>query len=95
MARRQAAQLAARKALAHHLANPFLVLELAPNATRVEAERAGARLLASLAAGLPGATSYPTPLGPQPRDAELVRSALAAWREPDQRLVAAWWVEGW
>jgi len=54
--------------LRRHLANPFLVLELAPEAGRSELERQGARLLAMLAAGLAG--RIPTPRRRSPRPPE-------------------------
>jgi hypothetical protein len=80
--------------LRRHLANPFLVLELAPKAGRSELERQGAKLLAMLAAGLAAAGTYATPLGPRERTAEMVREALAELRDPVRRLVHEWWVHG-
>ncbi|HEX3128031.1 MAG TPA: hypothetical protein VH394_11940 [Thermoanaerobaculia bacterium] len=80
--------------LRRHLANPFLVLELAPEAGRSELERQGARLLAMLAAGLAAAGTYATPLGPRERTAEMVRQALAELRDPARRLVHEWWAQG-
>lgn len=85
---------AAENLLRRRLANPFLVLELSPAASRDELERQGAKLLALLAAGLPGAGSYPTPLGPQERTPETVRAALAELRDPDRRLAHEQWVRG-
>lgn len=82
----------ARNALACHLANPFLVLELPPGAQRDEVERQGAKLLSMLAAGLGAARTYPTPWGPQRRSAERVRQALADLRDPDARLCHEWWL---
>lgn len=76
------------------LINPFLVLELAPDATREELERQGAKLLALLAAGVAGTGSYPTPLGPRERTAETVRAALAELRDPDRRPPHEWWLRG-
>lgn len=80
--------------LRRHLANPFLVLELAPEAGRSELERQGAKLLAMLATGLAAARTYATPLGPRERTAEMVREALAELRDPARRLVHEWWVRG-
>ncbi|HEX4965545.1 MAG TPA: hypothetical protein VF173_32345 [Thermoanaerobaculia bacterium] len=80
--------------LRRHLANPFLVLELAANAGRDELERQGAKLLALLAAGVEGAAVYPTPLGPRERTPELVRAALAELRDPARRLLHEWWAQG-
>ena len=85
---------AAENLLRRHLANPFLVLELSLAASRDELERQGAKLLALLAAGLPGAGSYPTPLGPRERTPETVRAALAELRDPDRRLAHEQWVRG-
>lgn len=80
--------------LRRHLANPFLVLELPPEATRDELERQGAKLLALLAASVAGAATYDTPLGPRERTPELVRGALAELRDPAKRLIHEWWARG-
>lgn len=77
-----------------HRANAFFVLEVAPEASRSEIERQGAKLLAMLAAGVEGATRFETPLGPARRDAELVRAALATLRDPARRLFHEWWARG-
>ena len=71
--------------------NPFYVLGLGPDASRIEIEREAQKLLGMLELGFPGAQSYATPLGPRPRTAELVRAAVAALRDPSQRLVAELW----
>lgn len=81
-------------ALARHLANPFLVLELPPRASRDELERQGAKLLSLLAAGVGGAGRYPTPLGPRERTPESVREALAELRDPRKRTLHEWWARG-
>lgn len=81
-------------ALRRQLGNPFLVLELATGATREQAERQGAKLLAMLAAGMAGAATYPTPFGPRERTDELVRAALAELRDTDRRLIHEWWAQG-
>jgi hypothetical protein len=81
-------------ALRRQLGNPFLVLELPAGATREQAERQGAKLLAMLSAGLAGAATYPTPLGPRERTDELVRAALAELRDTDRRLIHEWWARG-
>jgi len=72
--------------------NPFAVLDLTSDATRTETERAAQKLLAMLAVGHGSVASYATPLGPRPRTEALVRTAVAALRDPDQRLLAelAW-----
>jgi hypothetical protein len=80
--------------LRRHLANPFLVLELAPGASRDELERQGAKLLAMLAAGVDYAAAYPSPLGPRERTSEMVRAALAELRDPARRLLHEWWAQG-
>lgn len=79
--------------LRRHLANPFLVLELAAGASRDELERQGAKLLAMLATGV-GAADYPTPLGPRERTSEMVRAALAELRDPARRLLHEIWARG-
>jgi len=85
---------AAETALARHLATPFLVLELPLTAGRDELERQGAKLLALLAAGVPEADRYPTPLGLRERSSELVREALAELRDPRKRVLHEWWAAG-
>jgi hypothetical protein len=77
-----------------HLSNPFWVLELAVEATPMEAERQGAKILAMLAAALPGAERYGTPLGDGARTPEAVRQALAEIRDPDRRVRHEWWAKG-
>lgn len=71
--------------------NPFFVLEVATDATPTDAERAGQRLLALLTIGSANAQTYPTPLGPATRDAEKVRQAVAALRDPEQRVLHELW----
>ncbi|MES2295827.1 MAG: hypothetical protein V4582_02240 [Pseudomonadota bacterium] len=72
-------------------ANPFFVLELGCEATRADVERAGQRLLALLAIETEGVRRYTTPLGPARRDADDVRRALAALRDPQQRMLHELW----
>jgi hypothetical protein len=72
--------------LAAWRANPFFVLGVEPRAGRSEIERAGQKLLALLAVGAASATRYDTPFGPAMRDADSVRAALAALRDPVERL---------
>jgi hypothetical protein len=74
--------------------NPFLVLGIAPAATRMEIEREAQKLLGMLELGLAGAATYDTPLGPRTRTAELVRAAVAALRDPARRLAAELWAAG-
>lgn len=73
--------------------NPYYVLEVRPGATPTEIERSGQRLLAMLAVGLASASSHPTPFGPQPRDADRVRQALDALRDPERRWLHEVWAE--
>jgi len=79
----------------HHQQNPFLVLELATTADGAEVERQGQKLLGMLAAQMSEVESYPTPLGRCPRTPELVRAAIAELQDPDRRLLAEWWMQGW
>ncbi|MEQ1569624.1 MAG: hypothetical protein ABMA64_28575 [Myxococcota bacterium] len=74
-------------------ANPFDVLGLRPGATSVEIERAGQKLLAMAAAGFDEVKVCHTPFGPRPRDADDVRRALDALRDPRRRQLYAWWAE--
>ena len=71
--------------------NPFFVLGVAPDASRIEIEREAQKLLGMLELGFADAQTYATPLGPQPRTAEAVRAAVAALRDPYRRLVAELW----
>jgi hypothetical protein len=71
--------------------NPFFVLGLAPDASRIEIEREAQKLLGMLELGFAEVKTYATPLGPQPRTAEAVRAAVAALRDPYRRLVAELW----
>lgn len=71
--------------------NPFFVLELDPDCSRMEIEREGQKLLAMLQIGFAGADQYATPFGPRPRTAELVRESMAELRDPRRRLIAELW----
>jgi hypothetical protein len=71
--------------------NPFFLLEVSPQASRTEVERAGQRLIALLAVGSASAARYHTPLGEATRDADAVRQALATLRDPDERAIAELW----
>ena len=71
--------------------NPFFVLGLSPDASRIEIEREAQKLLGMLELDFPAARIYQTPLGDQHRTAEAVRAAVAALRDPYQRLVAELW----
>jgi len=80
-------------ALDAHGANPLWVLELTPDATRLEVERQGQKVLAMLGVGLESASSYPTPFGDRPRTPDAVRQALAALRDPARRAEAEAWFD--
>jgi hypothetical protein len=71
--------------------NPFFVLGISPDASRIELEREAQKLLGMLELGFAGSQTYATPLGPRPRTAEMVRAAVAALRDPYTRLVAELW----
>ncbi|MFT3700398.1 MAG: hypothetical protein QM831_45050 [Kofleriaceae bacterium] len=71
--------------------NPFYVMGLSVDASRIEIEREAAKLLGMLELGFADVKTYATPLGPRPRTPELVRAAAAALRDPYQRLVAEIW----
>ena len=71
--------------------NPFFVLELKADASRLDVERAAQRLLGLLAIGAQGADEYQTPFGPARRDADSVRQALGRLRDPLQRLQCELW----
>ena len=73
--------------------NPFYVLELSPQCSRAEVERAGQRLLGMLELDLAGARRYPTPLGSRTRDPAKVREAMAELRDPQRRLFHELWVQ--
>lgn len=73
------------------LDNPFFVLGLSPDASRIEIEREAQKLLGMLELGFTEARIYATPLGQRPRTSEAVRAAVAALRDPYQRLVAELW----
>ncbi|MEO8845800.1 MAG: hypothetical protein ABI591_28455 [Kofleriaceae bacterium] len=71
--------------------NPFFVLGVATDASRIEIEREAAKLLGMIELDFAEAKIYATPLGARPRTSEAVRAAVAALRDPYQRLVAEVW----
>ena len=71
--------------------NPFYVLELRPDCTRAEVERAGQKLIAMLELELSTAGSYRSPIGVHRRTPELVRAAMAELRDPNRRLLHELW----
>jgi hypothetical protein len=73
--------------------NPFFVLEVSPRASRAEVERAGQKLIGLLALGSAGAGRYDTPFGPASRDADTVRQAVAALRDPVERVIHELWAD--
>jgi hypothetical protein len=73
--------------------NPFFVLGLNVDASPAEVERAGQRLLGLLTVGSVGIERYVTPLGPATRDADKVRQALAALRDPNERVLHELWAD--
>ncbi len=74
--------------------NPFYVLELSPDCSRMEVEREGHKILGMLSLGLSGADSYRTPLGTMDRTSDNVRVAMAELRDPDKRLGHELWARG-
>lgn len=66
--------------------NAFWVLEVSPDATPGEVERSGRKLVALLEVGAVAPQKYTCPLGTFPRDATMVREAMAALRDPKRRL---------
>lgn len=72
--------------------NPLLVLGLGAGASRIEIEREAQKLCGMIELGFAEAQVYATPLGPRPRTAEGVRAAVAALRDPAQRLAAELWL---
>lgn len=71
--------------------NPFYVLGLAPETSRIELEREAQKLLGMLELGFDAAKTYRTPHGPRSRTIEMVRAAVAALRDPYRRLIAELW----
>ena len=65
--------------------NLFFVLGVPPRATPGEIERGGRKLLALLEVGGEVVQTYTTPYGDFPRDATMVREALAKLRDPRVR----------
>lgn len=71
--------------------NPFFVLGLPADTSRIEIEREAQKLLGMLELGFVDAKTYQTPLGARTRTPELVRAAVAALRDPYRRLIAELW----
>jgi hypothetical protein len=68
--------------------NPFYVLGVSADASRIEIEREAQKLLGMLELGFAEVATYATPVGARPRTAEAVRAAVATLRDPYRRLVA-------
>lgn len=92
MTTREAISPGAGSSSARLIDNPFYVLEVAPECSRAEVERAGQKLLAMLELDLAGARSYATPFGPGRRDGAKIREAMAELRDPQRRLFHELWV---
>ena len=73
--------------------NPFFVLGVTAEVSRIEVEREAQKLLGMLELGFAAARTYLTPLGPRERTPELVRAAVATLRDPARRLAAELWAE--
>ncbi|GAB4568568.1 MAG: hypothetical protein Tsb0020_22180 [Haliangiales bacterium] len=73
--------------------NPFYVLGVGVEATRVEVEREGQKLLGMLALGLSAARHYLTPLGQFERTESDIRAAMAELRDPVRRAKHALWAD--
>lgn len=69
--------------------NPFEVLELPPDSTAIDIERAANKLLAMLAVGFAGSATYRSGYETRTRDADLVRWAARELRDPARRAVHA------
>ncbi len=80
-------------AKARMLTNPFYVLELSPDAARMEIERQGKKLLGMLELGLSGAGEYDTPVGRGARTPDMVRTAMAELHDPKRRLAHELWAQ--
>lgn len=71
--------------------NPFYILALPPDCSRLEIEREGQKWLGMLEVGLSAARHYWTPLGAMERTTHKVREAMAELRDPERRLRHELW----
>jgi hypothetical protein len=71
--------------------NPYFVLALPWDAPRTAIEREAQKWLGMLELSFVEATHYATPLGPQIRTADLVRTAVAQLRDPASKVMAQMW----
>jgi curved DNA-binding protein CbpA len=69
--------------------NPFFVLGLEADASAIDVERAGKKLLLELELGKKSALTFLSPFGEAPRTADEVRQAMATLRDPRWRSVYA------
>jgi hypothetical protein len=65
--------------------NPYFVLEVSTEATPGEIEREGRKILGLIEVGAMRGSEYTCPLGTFPRDATMVREAIAALHDPNRR----------
>ena len=70
---------------------PFWVLELTPNATLQDIEKAARDLTNKIEFGFDLAKKFETPQGEFERDSYLIREAKAKLQNPEQRLQAEFW----
>ncbi|MDJ0654652.1 MAG: hypothetical protein QNJ40_10885 [Xanthomonadales bacterium] len=70
---------------------PFWVLELGPECSDIQVEKAAREITAKLALGVPGAADFQAVPGTLQRDEALVREARNLLLDPDQRLLAEFW----
>lgn len=73
--------------------NPFFILELPTDASAMDVERAGKKLLGMLDLELAQAQTYPTPYGPRARTPEMVRDAVRTLLDPQRRLAMEPWAQ--
>lgn len=74
-----------------YFAWPFWVLELTPSASNSDIEKAAREIESKIQFQIPGADSYPSPLGKQTRDSYTLREAKTALQDPCSRVVAEYW----
>lgn len=70
---------------------PFWVLDLSPDATNADIDKAARDLTAKLQFGMAAAKKFISPLGELERDEHLIRDARSALQDPTLRLVAEFW----
>ena len=70
---------------------PFWALQLSPDSSASDVEKAYSELKAKLALGVASAAQYTTPFGPRQRDEYGLRDARALLIAPESRLLAEFW----